>query len=188
MSCHTVNRLDGAGHHHPPAATVLTFLPRRAPAFASCAPDPHCPPVRRLTIFFWHNKANFMRKIWAKDSPQSELRISRYKGNSEGVESENAEIERDGSNIEGALAPPPPWKPWTRGETLLPSREEVKEEEEEEEGGPSPLLPVAPERCGGPSSSPRSSPTPPSSSPTSPSPPPLYLQRSTLPQPAVPST
>src|SRR4051812_41172460 len=38
------------------------------------------------------------------------------------------------------------------------------------------------------SSSPRSTPTPPPSSPTSPSPSPLYLQRSTLPQPAVPST
>ena len=24
-----------------------------------------------------------------------------------------------------------PWRPWTRGETLLPSREKVKEEEEE---------------------------------------------------------
>ena len=31
-----------------------------------------------------------------------------------------------------------PWRPWTRGETLLPSREELKEEEEE--GGPSPPL------------------------------------------------
>ena len=40
------------------------------------------------------NKANFMRKIWAKDSPQSELRISRYKGNGEGAETENAETER----------------------------------------------------------------------------------------------
>ena len=40
----------------------------------------------------------------------------------------------------------------------------------------------------GPSSSPRSSPTPPLSSPTSPSPSPLYLQWSTLPQPVVPFT
>ena len=31
-----------------------------------------------------------------------------------------------------------PWRPRTRGETLLPSREEVKEEEDE--GPPSPLL------------------------------------------------
>ena len=58
------------------------------------APDPRGPPVRRLTLSFWRKKANFTRKIWAKDSPQSELRISRYKGNDEGVESENAETER----------------------------------------------------------------------------------------------
>src|SRR3990170_2215055 len=43
--------------------------------------------------------------------------------------------ERDRSNLGGALAPPMPWEPRTRGETLLPSREKVKEEEEE--GGPS---------------------------------------------------
>ena len=55
---------------------------------------PRGPPVRRLTLFFCYKKANFMRKIWAKDSPQSELKISRYKANDEGVESENAEIER----------------------------------------------------------------------------------------------
>ena len=58
------------------------------------APDPRGLPVRWLTLLFWHKKANFMRKIWAKDSPQSELRISRYKGNGEGVESGNAETER----------------------------------------------------------------------------------------------
>ena len=63
------------------------YPPRRAP-------DPRSPLVRRLMLFFWRKKANFMRKIWAKDSPQSELRISRYKGNGEGVESENAETER----------------------------------------------------------------------------------------------
>ena len=58
------------------------------------APDTRGPPVRRLTLFFWRKKANFMRKIWVKDSPQSELWISSYKENGEGVESENAEIER----------------------------------------------------------------------------------------------
>ena len=56
--------------------------------------DPRGHHVRRLTLFFCRKKANFMRKIWAKDSPQSELRISRYKGNGEGAESENAETER----------------------------------------------------------------------------------------------
>ena len=56
--------------------------------------DSHGHPVRRLTPFFFHKKANFTRKIWAKDSRQSELRISRYKRNGEGEESENAETER----------------------------------------------------------------------------------------------
>ena len=48
----------------------------------------------------------------------------------------NRERQRDRSNLGGALAPPTPWEPRTRGETLLPSREKVKEEEEE--GGLSP--------------------------------------------------
>ena len=56
--------------------------------------DSRGPPVRRLALFFCRKKANFTRKNWAKDSPQSELRISRYKGNGEGAESENAETER----------------------------------------------------------------------------------------------
>ena len=46
--------------------------------------------------------------------------------------------QRDRSNLGGGLAPPTPWRPTTRGETLLPSREEVKEGEDE--GPPSPLL------------------------------------------------
>ena len=43
----------------------------------------------------------------------------------------------DRSNLGGALAPPTPWEPRTKGKTLLPSREKVKEEEEE--GGSLPL-------------------------------------------------
>ena len=104
------------------------------------------PLVRRLTLFFWRKKANFIRKSWAKDSPQSELRISGYKRNGARAESGNAETERDREIdpiLEGLSplpchAPPMPWRPRTRGETLLPSREEVKEEEDE--GPPSPLL------------------------------------------------
>ena len=65
-----------------------------APQGVRHAPDPRGHFVRRLMLFFWRKKDNFMRKICAKDSPQSESRISRYKGNSEGVESENAETER----------------------------------------------------------------------------------------------
>ena len=76
---------DGVQGGHEVGGRVLP--PRRAP-------DPRGPPVMRLMIFLWRKKDNFMRKIWAKDSPQSELRISRYKGHDEGVESENAETER----------------------------------------------------------------------------------------------
>jgi hypothetical protein len=50
----------------------------------------------------------------------------------------NRREQRGRSNLGGAPAPPPPWQPWNRGETLLPSREEVKEEEEG--GGLSPPL------------------------------------------------
>ena len=46
-----------------------------------------------------------------------------------------------------APAPPPPWRPRSRGETLLPSRGEFKEEEEE--GGGS--LPLSPGGAGTPS-------------------------------------
>ena len=67
---------------------------RGAPQGGRHALDSPGHPVRKLTPFFCRKKANFMRKIWAKDSPQSELRISRYKGNDEGVETENAETER----------------------------------------------------------------------------------------------
>jgi len=56
------------------------------------------------------------------------------------LERENRERQRDRSNLGGALAPPTPWRPWTGGETLLPSREKVKEEEEEEYAGLSPPL------------------------------------------------
>ena len=58
------------------------------------APDPRRHPVRWLMLFFYRKKANFWRKIWAKVSTQSELRISGYKRNGEGAESENAETER----------------------------------------------------------------------------------------------
>ena len=109
-----------------------------------CAPggrralNPRGPSVRRLMLYFGRKKANFWKNIWAKVSIQSELRISGYKRNSERAESENAKTERDRSNLGGALATPTPWEPRTRGETLLPSREEVKEEEEEG-GGSLPL-------------------------------------------------
>ena len=114
------------------------------------APYPREPTVRRLTLFFCRKKANIRKKITANVSGQSELRISIYTRNGETEPEQNAEPERnrerqrDKSNRGGALSPPMPWRPRTRGETLLPSREEVKEEEGE--GALSPSLPVAPER------------------------------------------
>ena len=106
--------------------------------------DPRWHPIRQLTLFFCSKKANFMRKIWAKDSPQSELWIFGNLRNSERSKSGSPETEghreRERSNLEGALAPPPPWRPWTKGETLLPSRGEAKEEGG---GGSPPSLPVA---------------------------------------------
>ena len=73
-----------------------------------------------------------------KVSIQLELRISGYIRNGERAESENTGTERDRSNLGGALAPPTPWRPRTRGRTLLQPREKAKEEEEE--GGLSPPL------------------------------------------------
>ena len=109
----------------------------RGPRGRGRALDPRGHPVRWLTLFFFRKKANFRRKIWEKVSIQSELRISGYIRNGERAPEEhrNRERRRDISNLGGALAPPTPWRPWTRGETLLPSRETVKEEEEEEEEG-----------------------------------------------------
>ena len=42
------------------------------------APDPRGPPVRRLMPFFGRKKANFWKKITAKVSVQSDLRIFIY--------------------------------------------------------------------------------------------------------------
>ena len=50
---------------------------------------------------------------------------------------QNRREQRGRSNLGGAPAPPPPWRPSTRGRTLLPSRGEAKEEEEG--GGSLPL-------------------------------------------------
>ena len=153
------------------------------------APDPRGPPVRRLMPFFGHKKANFWKKIWAKVSIQSELRISIYIRNGERAEYQNAETKRDREidPISEGLPPlPHHGDPGPEGKPS--SHLGRRSRKNNKEGGSLPSLPVAPECHRGPSSSPRSSPTPPPSSPTSPSPSPLYLQRSTLPQPVVPST
>ena len=52
---------------------------RRGHEVAGRAPDPRGHPVRRLLLFFGRKKANFRKKISAKVSIQSELRISGIK-------------------------------------------------------------------------------------------------------------
>ena len=146
-------------------------------------PGPSWPPCKEVGALLSPQENQYPDRNHVKISAQSELRISGNIRNGERAESEmqkQRERQRDKSNLGGALAPPPPWRPCTRGETLLPSREKVKEEEEE--GGIS--LPLSSGGAGtppGPSSSPQSTLTPLSSSPTSSSPSLLYLHRSTLP-------
>ena len=125
------------------------------------------PPRRSVGGVLWPQGSLYPEENRVKNLAQSELQISGKLRNGERPEIGDVK-QKDRSNLGGAVAPPTPWEPRTRGETFLPSREEVKEEEEE--GGPlSPLLSAAPERCRGPSSSPRSSPTTsPPSSPTLP--------------------
>ena len=59
------------------------------------APDPRGHPVRRLTLFFCRKKANIRKKITAKASGQSEIRISIYIQNGEIEPEQNAEPERN---------------------------------------------------------------------------------------------
>ena len=154
------------------------------------APYPREPTIRRLTLFFCCKKANIRKKITAKVSGQSELRISIYIRNCETEREENAEPKRNREidPISEGLSPlpchgsqGPEGKPFSH----LGRRSRKKRKK----GTP---LPLSYGGAGTPpwpsSSSPRPSPTPPPSSPTSPSPSPLYLQRSTVPQPTVPST
>ena len=84
----------------------------------------------------------------------------------------NRRKQRERSNLRGAPAPPLPWRP-----------------RKKKEGGLSPPLSRWRRNAAGAIIVwRRSTPTTPSSSPTPPSPSPIYLQRSTLPQPVVPST
>ena len=65
------------------------------PLQVGALPHPRGPLVRRLMLYFGRKKANFWKKIWAKVSIQSELRISIYIRNGERAARENAETERD---------------------------------------------------------------------------------------------
>ena len=86
----------GRKNQHETVPEVATRV-AHATTPGGCAPHSRGPPVRQLMPFFCRKKANFMGKISAKDSPQSELQIFGYKRNGERVESanaENAETER----------------------------------------------------------------------------------------------
>jgi len=173
---------DGAREAHEAGGT---------PAFPGRALDPRGHPIRRLTLFFGLKKANFWKNIWAKGWIQSELQISGYKRNCARAESGNAETERDRETdpISEGLSPlPRDGDQGPEGKPFSHLGRRSRKKKKKKKGALSPLLPVAPERCRGPSSSPQSTPTPPPSSPTSPSPSPFYIKQSTLPQPAVPST
>ena len=61
---------------------------------AGGAPYPREPTVRRLTFFFCRKKANIQKKITAKVSGQSELRISIYTRNGE-TEPERTQKQRE---------------------------------------------------------------------------------------------
>ena len=112
----------------------------RGPQGRGRAPDPRGHPIRWLLPFFHRKKANIRIKIVFKFQSNRSYGSPVIKETVKGqnLEHRNRERQRDRSNLGGSLAPPTPWRPWTRGETLLPSREEVKEEEDE--GAPSPLL------------------------------------------------
>ena len=114
------------------------------------APDPRGPPVRRLMPFFGRKKANFWlkksrRRFQSNRSYGSPYIYETVKGQQDRTQKQR-ETERQIQSRRGGL--PTPWRPRTRGGTLLPSREEVKEEEDEGHS-PSPSLPVVPERYRG---------------------------------------
>jgi hypothetical protein len=93
-----------------------------------------------LGVSFGRKEANIWIKIPSKFQPNRSYGSPDIKETVFGQkqERETKEKQRERSNLGGAPAPLPPWRPWTRGETILPSRGEVKEEEEG--GGLSPPL------------------------------------------------
>ena len=141
------------------------------------APDPRGPLVRRLLLFFCRKKANFRRKIWAKVSIQSELRISGYIRNGERAESQNAETERDRETdpISEGLSPLPCHG--GQGPEGKPFSHLGRRSRKKKKGGPLPLSSGGAGTLPWPSSSPQSSPT--TSPPSSPTLPPS-MQRCNL--------
>ena len=104
--------------------------------------------VRRLTLFFCRKKANIQKKkITAKVSGQSELRISIYTRNGETEPGENAETERDGETdpITEGLSPLP--RHGGQGPEGKPFSHLGRRSRKKRKKGPlSPSPPVAPQR------------------------------------------
>ena len=143
--------------------------------------------VRRLAPFFRRKKANIRIKIVSKFQPN---RSYRYPGIEETVKNRiwNAETERDRETdpiLEGIS---PLRRHVGHGPEGKPSSHPGRRprNKKKKEGGSFPLSPGGTGTPSVQSSLRRSTPT--TSPPSTPTLPPLYLQRSTLPQPAVPST
>ena len=155
----------------------------RAPG-GQARPGPSWPPRKAVGSLFRRKKANIRIEIVSKFQPNRSYGSPVIKETVKGQNPERRNRETD--PISEGLSPLPrhgDHGPEGKPFSLLGRRPRKKKK-----GG---SLPVASGGAGtppGPSSSPRSTPTPPPSSPTSPSPSPLYLQWSTLPQPAGPST
>ena len=175
----------------PEGATRQGACPRGAgvPQGGRRAPDPRGHPVSWLTLYFCRKKANIRKQIVLKVSIQSELRISRNIRNGKRAESGNAETERDRETdpISEGLSPlpchgghGPEGKPFSH----LGRRSRKKKKE----GG---SLPLASGGTGVPPGAiiitaiyTNTSAIFTNISITFP----LYLQRSTLPHPSIPST
>ena len=85
-------------------------------------------------IIYGKNRVNFLA--------QSELRISGNLRNHEGPDLGNAKQKRIEREIQSRRGSPPPlpWRPLTRGGTLLPSRGRLGKKKKEEGGSLSPPL------------------------------------------------
>ena len=116
------------------------------------APDPCGHSVRWLVPFFCHKKANIRKEIMSRVQPNRSYGSPAIQKRVEGQHQarRNRERQRDRSYLGGALAPPKPWEPRNRGDTLLPSRRRSRKKKKK--GGSLPLSPGGAGTPSGPSS------------------------------------
>ena len=103
-------------------------------------------PCRSVDTLLSLQEREYSEKNPLKISAQSELQISGNIRNGFRPETgtRNRREQRERSNLGGDPPLREPWRPWTRGETLLPSR--GRPSKKKKEGGSLPSLPVVPER------------------------------------------